>query len=90
MRDKVSIARLRPEQESTDDLLLKTYNTAMSTAAAEVIERWKAGHAPPNPDGRLVVTKVLRETGGPVIGFNVYLEWAEPHVLGPMRIEVEQ
>jgi len=81
MRDVVSQVRLREGQAPTEDMLLKTYNTAMSTAAAELIERWKAGHAAPTPDGRLEVTKAVNPEGA-VVGFNVYLVWGEPRSLG--------
>lgn len=77
----VSKTRLRDGQAPTEDLLLKTYNTAMSTAAAELIERWKAGHAAPTPDGRLEVAKAVTPEGA-VVGFNVYLVWGEPQSLG--------
>lgn len=81
MRDTLAKVRLREGQPSTDEMLLKTYNTAMSTAAAELLEWWAAGRAAPVPDGHLEVAKAV-DASGTVVGFNVYLVWAEPRVLG--------
>jgi hypothetical protein len=79
-------ARLSDTQEATELILTKTYNTAMSTAAAQLLELWEAGHVAPTPNGHLEVTKVVAPEGN-VVGFNVYLVWGEPRVLGSMRTE---
>lgn len=81
MRERISQVRLRPGQAPDELMLLKTYNTAMSTAAAELVERWAAGLTPPKPDGHLEVVKVVGDDRA-VLGFNVYLVWAEPRTLG--------
>ena len=89
MREKVASVRLRHDQASTDDLLVRTYNTAMRQGAEEILERWKGGRTPPPHDGSLVTTKVANTPGGPVVGFNVYLQWNEPFVFGEMQTEIE-
>lgn len=81
MRERISEVRLRPGQEPDEVMLLKTYNTAMATAAAELVERWAAGLPAPVPDGHLEVAKAV-SPDGKVVGFNVYLKWAEPRTLG--------
>lgn len=86
MRERVAEVRLREGQEPTETMLLRTYNTAMSTAAAEVIERWAAGRPAPVPDGHLEVVKAIAPDGK-IVGFNVYLLWGEPRRLGDMKSE---
>lgn len=86
MRELISGVRLRAGQESDEGTLLRTYNTAMSTAAAELIERWAAGLPAPVPDGHLEVAKAVAPDGK-VVGFNVYLKWAEPRTLGGKMAE---
>ncbi len=47
----------------------------------EPTERWAAGLPTPKPDGHLEVAKAV-DAEGRVVGFNVYLLWGEPRVLG--------
>lgn len=81
MRELIGAARLRPEQEATREMLVRTYSTAMSMAATTVVEKWAAGAPPPTPEGHLVPTEVVDEAGN-VVGFNVYLVWGEVRTLG--------
>jgi hypothetical protein len=80
MRELVGAAKLREGQESTSEMLVKTYNTAMSQAANTVVEKWAGGAPPPVPEAHLVVAEVVR--GDVVVGFNVYLVWGEVRSLG--------
>lgn len=81
MRELVGAARLRPDQEATHEMLVRTYSTAMSMAATTVVESWAAGLTPPTPEGHLVPTEIVDEAGQ-VVGFRVYLVWGETRTLG--------
>ena len=50
------------------------------------MDRWASGYPPPKPDGHLEVAKAV-DAQGKVVGFNVYLVWAEPRILGKRMAE---
>ena len=87
MRDLVSKVRLRPGQDAKE-ILTQTYATVWHLAADEVMRRWGSGITPPQPAPWLEVTQVVDDTQK-VLGFNVWLFWGEPRVLGGISLPVE-
>lgn len=81
MRRLLSSAKLRPGQVGDHDLLVRTYSTAMSSAATEILELWVQGLDAPKPEAHLVPCELV-DSKGVVVGFNVYLVWGEIQVLG--------
>lgn len=88
MRERIAQVRLQDGAPSDKDNLNKLYSTLMATAAAEILERWKH-HPAPAQDTRLEITQSHAEIDGSFQGFNLYLVFDEPILLGSMRTDIE-
>ena len=62
------------------------YGAAANMALGEITSRWSK-YGPPGPDVH-VRNVHLQDLEGNLVGFRLYLVWAEPFHFGPPEVEV--
>lgn len=74
-------------QGRPDEPLLEVDHAGLTAALTTMLQSWGRGVPCPSPDAFVEKVKAVDEGTGEVVGFNYYVVWDEPQVLGKMRQE---